>query len=147
MKKILIACMALLLSAASVSASDGSKAVAKSVLTSFTKAYSDASNVQWTVTEQFARASFILDAEKVEAYFTTDGDFIAESKAIALQELPRAGRKLLQSKYSGYQLKEVVSYTTDEKVEYYVSIESEKEKKVLRFNARGQAEVFSSSTK
>ncbi|HEX6913790.1 MAG TPA: hypothetical protein VF145_01030 [Chitinophagaceae bacterium] len=142
MKKLFIAAIAIVALATTAVAADGGKNVNYWVLSKFNNSYKAATNVNWVVTSQYAKATFLLDGERVEAYYSTEGEFIAESKAIATQDLPRMARKTIEKKYSGYTLKEVIEYATPEKTEYYVSMENEKESKILKISSGGEIEVF-----
>ncbi len=147
MKKLLIAVIAVLTLATTAIAADGSKKVSSTVLDKFKHTYKDAGDIKWTVTTQFAKASFLMDGERVEAYYGTDGNFLAESKAVSTQDLPKAARRDLQKKYGNYTIKEVIQYVTFDKVEYYVSLENEKETKILKISGTGDMQVYKSTEK
>jgi hypothetical protein len=147
MKKLFFAVIAVLMMTATAIASDGGKNVNYWVLNKFNGTYADAKNVTWIVTDKFAKASFLMDGEKMEAYYSTDGEFIAESKAIPTAELPRAARKALDKKYKDFTIKEVIEYSTAERVEYYVSLDNEKSSKILKISATGSIEVYKSFDK
>lgn len=147
MKKLIIAAIAAIAITATAFAADGGKNVNYWVLSKFNNTYKEATNVNWIVTSQYAKASFLLEGQRVEAYYSTEGDFIAESKAIPPQELPKAARKSIEKKYSGFTLKEVIQYATPERTEYYVSMENEKESKILKISADGEIEVYKSLDK
>jgi len=59
------------------------------VLNSFKADFADAENVSWKVDKDFVKASFILDDEKMEAFYNTDGELLATSKAVAFDKLPK----------------------------------------------------------
>lgn len=128
-------------------ASDGSKNVNYWVLNKFNATYQEAKEVNWVVTDKFAKASFLLDGEKMEAYYSPEGEFIAESKAIPTAELPRTAKRALDKKYKNFTIKEVIEYTTTERVEYYISLENEKSSKILKISSGGSVEVYKSFDK
>lgn len=147
MKKLFFALTAALMLTTTAFASDGSKNVNYWVLNKFNSTYKEATNVNWVVTSQFAKATFLMEGEKMEVYYSPDGEFIAESKAIPTGELPRTARKALEKKYKDFTIKEVIEYSTTERVEYYVSLENEKATKILKISATGSIEVFKSFEK
>ena len=147
MKKLFFAMIAVLSLTVSAMASDGSKNVNYWVLNKFNATYQEAKEVNWIVTDKFAKASFLMDGEKMEAYYSPEGEFIAESKAIPTGELPRSAKKALDKKYKGFTIKEVIEYTTTEKVEYYISLENEKTSKILKISSGGSVEVYKSFDK
>lgn len=145
-KKLLIAVVAAI-TFCSAAFADGSKNVNHWVMEKFRNTYQDVSDVSWVVTSQFAKASFLLDGVRTEAYFSPEGEFIAESKAVPTQELPKPARRTLQKKYSNFTIKEVIQYATPDRVDYYVSLESEKESKILKITGSGDVEVYKSFIK
>lgn len=147
MKKLFFAVIAALMLTSTAIASDGGKNVNYWVLNKFNSTYVDAKDVTWIVTDKFAKASFLMDGERMEAYYTTDGEFIAESKAIPTAELPRAAKKALDKKYKDFTIKEVIEYSTADRVEYYVSLDSPKTSKILKISATGSIEVYKSFDK
>jgi hypothetical protein len=147
MKQLIFAVIAALALSTTAIASDGSKNVNYWVLNKFNATYQEAKEVNWVVTDKFAKASFLLDGEKMEAYYSPEGEFIAESKAIPTAGLPRAAKKALDKKYKDFTIKEVIEYSTADKVEYYVSLENDKSSKILKISSGGNIEVFRSFDK
>lgn len=146
-RKLLTAVLAVFTLCTTVIAADGSKNVNHWVMEKFRNTYREVSDVSWVVTDQFAKATFLLEGVRTEAYFSTEGEFIAESKGIPTQELPRAAKRSLQKKYGSFTIKEVIQYATPDKTEYYVSLESEKESKILKISSSGDIEVYKSFIK
>ena len=147
MKKLFLAAIAAITLTTTVIAADGSKKVSSTILNNFRSTYKEAGDIKWTVTDQFAKASFLMDGERVEAYYGTDGHFLAESKAVSTQDIPKAAKRDLQKKYSSYTIKEVIQYATFDKVEYYVSLENEKETKILKISGTGDVQVYRTTEK
>jgi hypothetical protein len=146
-KKLFLAFLAMLSLTTTVIASDGSKNVNYWVLNKFNATYQEAKDVNWIVTDKFAKASFLMEGEKMEVYYSPEGEFIAESKAIPTGELPRAARKALDKKYKNFTIKEVIEYSTTDRVEYYVSLENDKSTKILKISNSGSIEVYKSFDK
>lgn len=145
-KKLLVAAIAAI-TFCSAAFADGSKNVNHWVMEKFKTTYQDVSDVSWVVTSQFAKATFLLEGVRTEAYFSPEGEFIAESKAVPTQELPKPAKRVLQKKYSNFTIKEVIQYATPDRVEYYVSLESEKESKILKISGGGDVDVYKSFVK
>lgn len=147
MKKLFFAVIAALTLTTTVIAADGGKNVNYWVLNKFKATYAEATDVNWVVTSQFAKASFLMDGERMEVYYSPEGEFIAESKAIPAGDLPKAAKKALDKKYKDFTIKEIIEYTTTERVEYYVSLENDKSTKILKISANGNIEVYKSFDK
>ncbi|MGL1465806.1 hypothetical protein ACSTI9_00345, partial [Vibrio parahaemolyticus] len=79
----------------------------------------------------YVKASFVLDDEKVEAFYNNDGDLVATSKSIEFSKLPKKALRVIGEKYPfpPYELKETIEMTTAEHgTSYYVSFDTKKEK-------------------
>ncbi len=148
MKKLIIAAIAIVAFTTTSFAGDGSKKASYWVLNQFNHTYADATNVNWQVTDQFAKATFILDEIKVEAYYNQfDGTFIGQSKAVATQDLPKNAVKAITKKYSNYSIKEVIEFSNASDVDFYVSLESTTQKLVLKISRAGEIEIYKSVLK
>jgi hypothetical protein len=148
MKKLIIAAIAIVAFTTTSFAGDGSKKASYWVINQFTHTYADATNVTWQVTDQFAKATFLLNEVKVEAYYNQeDGSFIGQSKAVSTQELPLGTTKQLAKKYSDYVIKEVIEFSNTTDVDFYVSMENATTKLVLKISRAGEISVFKSIQK
>ena len=148
MKKLIIAAIAIVAFTTTSFAGDGSKKASYWVLNQFNHTYADATNVSWQVTDQFAKATFLLDDIRVEAYYNQfDGTFIGQSKAVTTQDLPRNVTKELAKKYSGYAIKEVIEFSNATDVDFYVSLEYATSKIVLMISRSGDISIFKSVQK
>jgi len=146
MKKLFFAVIAAITLSTTAIASDGNN-VNYWVLNKFNANYQDAKDVSWVVTDKFAKATFLMDGERMEAYYSTEGEFIAESKAVPPGDLPKSAKRALDKKYKDFKIIEVIQYTTNDKVEYYVSLESAKSSKILKISATGTIDIFKSFDK
>lgn len=146
LRKLFFAFVACIGLSAAAMASDGNS-VNFWVLSKFKDNYKGATDVNWMIAPDYVKASFLYEGEKVEAYYTTKGDFIAEAKAIPSEDIPRAAKKIIQKQYSRFRMTQVIEYSTNEKVEYFVSLENDVESKVLKISVYGDVEVFKTMKK
>jgi opacity protein-like surface antigen len=72
---------------------------------SFNVEFKEASNVSWTTTGRFAKATFILDDQKMEAFYNTDGEMIGTSKSTSVDALPVAAKRSFTKKFGDYTVK------------------------------------------
>ena len=80
--------------------------------------------------------------------FYNEGELVATSRAISYQQLPSRAVTTLQSKYSNYTTTEVIEL--DHNVEgstYYVSLENNSQKVVVKVSTTGDVSVFKKSAK
>ncbi|MGI8634421.1 MAG: hypothetical protein ACR2KZ_03360, partial [Segetibacter sp.] len=87
MKKLFLALLVSVTVAASAFAKD-TKKVNFAVASSFKAEFANASNVNWTTTDQYTKASFVMNDEKMEAFYNQRDEKIASSRTISIDELP-----------------------------------------------------------
>lgn len=111
----------------------------------FQTEFYDATNVVWTVSNNFAKAVFTVEGEKMEAFYNLDGSTIGVSKTLALDKLPKNALKTITKKYPfpPYVLKECIEFTNaDGEKKFYVSLEEAKTKLILEVSATGAVDIF-----
>ncbi|MFY8023811.1 MAG: hypothetical protein ACOVNO_00595 [Sediminibacterium sp.] len=145
MKKILIAA-AILVSTSSFAATTNNsndKGNLKSLL-------GKVSNVQWKLADNFEKASVLVEEQKVDVYYNTDGDLIGTTRYQDFDKLPKNAIKIITKKYTypEYSLLECISFvdSSNEKT-YYVSMISESSYLVLAITEYGEVNVFSNNKK
>lgn len=145
MKKLIIAALIAVTFTTSAFAADANK-VNGLILNTFNLNFADAANVEWTLTKDFAKASFTLNGEKIQAFFNYNGTEIGTSKAFALDKLPKSALRAFTKKYPfpPYKLKECIQFTDAEgEVNYFISLEEEaKAKTILKVTSYGLLSVF-----
>ena len=115
------------------------------VMNHFSSDFRGAENVNWTVTSKFTKAVFELDDKKMEAFYSTNGEFMGVSTAIHFSKLPKKAIKKLAIQYPPaiYKLQECIEFTnTEEEKNYYVSFLTEKGKVILQINSYGDISFF-----
>ena len=85
MKKLIFAALIAVSVSASAFATDVNKIDAKAV-ENFQSTFLGASNVEWTSKEAFAKASFLQNGKKVEVFYNLDGEFIATTTEVSMNE-------------------------------------------------------------
>ncbi len=112
------------------------------ILNSFKNTFSDVQDLNWKITNNYVKASFVLDNKKTEAYYSYDGNLMGTSKPIAFDKLPKAAIKKITKKFPfpPYTLKECIEVTNAEgEISYYVSLLNEKQIAIiLQINNYGQ---------
>lgn len=145
MKRLFIAVLVAASIATSAFAADV-KSVNVQVKNSFHQEFSKATGVQWTVKSTFVKATFILDGEQVDAFYTPDGESIGRSSAIAVENLPSVAKRRIAKKYGSYTIKEAIKFEAANETAYFISAENEKEAVVLKV-AGGLISVYNRSIK
>ncbi len=126
MKKILLIAIATVAVFANANATDGNE-VSSVISQSFYKEYAEAENVQWSLNDDFVKASFVLNGESVDAYYDYNGAIVGSSKKIALDKLPSKALRSFTKKYPfpSYNLKECIEFTNagDDETNYFISLD------------------------
>lgn len=123
-----------------------SGSISNKVNTHFTTHFTKAKEVSWKADEQFAKASFVMDNEKVEVFYDLDGEMIGTSKKLAFDKLPKAAIEILTTEYTypEYQIKECIEFeNADKEKNYYVSFTSSKGTIALEISKTGHVRLFS----
>jgi len=146
MKKLFLSLLIASTVIASAFAKD-TKKVNALVASNFKADFSNASNINWTTNDQYIKASFVLNDEKMEAFYNERGEKIASSKTISIDDLPVKAKRSFAKNYGGYTVKETIEFEGIEDSGYYISAENEKESVVLKVNSIGGLSTFKTTKK
>jgi hypothetical protein len=148
MKKLLLtALIAVSLISSSFAASPvNDKKVSSIITSSFGRYFRNVSNVNWDVTPNFAKATFVNNDVTTEAFFDLNGDFIGSSRAITLDKLPTAAKRTFAKRYADYTVKEAIEFNGSTESAYYISAENEKQSVILKV-VDNTLEVYKVTTK
>jgi bisphosphoglycerate-independent phosphoglycerate mutase (AlkP superfamily) len=145
MKKLFILALIAIATGTSAFAGPSSK-----VSNHFATLFSQAENVNWKSTDDFDKVSFVLNNEKVEAFYNKDEELIGTSKTMAFDKLPKAALETITTKYTypSYQLTDCIEFNdATSGTNYYVSMQKAKENIVLKITPSGIVSVFSKTRK
>ena len=146
MKKLFLSLLIASTVAASAFAKD-TKKVNSLVARNFRVEFANASNINWATTDNYIKASFVIDDEKMEAFYNEKGEKIASSRTISIDELPVKAKRSLAKNYAGYTVKETIEFEGIDDSGYYISAENEKESVVLKVNNTGGLTPFKTTKK
>lgn len=125
---------------------EGSK-ISMRTLNNFRSDYGNISGVEWSMKEDFAKASFIYNNEKMEAFYDVTGQFIGSSKAVALDQMPLNVKRVFAKKYADYIVKETILFDGVDERSYYISAENDSRSVILHVSKEGAVSVFQSTKK
>ncbi len=148
MKKLFIT--ALVAIALGTSAFAAPSTISNKVSNHFTNSFSKASNITWTITEDFNKASFIMNNEKIEVFYDGFGDLIGTSKSIQFDKLPKQAIETLTTEYTfpEYHVLECIEFVNaDKEQNYYVSMEKDNATIVLKISQKGTVSLFTKTWK
>jgi len=131
MKPILIA-VALLASTFTKSFASDGPTVEPTVLKSFKTTFANATEVDWSTTQDLYKAVFLLNGQYITAYYNGDGTMQALSRHISAASLPMMLQTTLKTDYKNLWITDVFEVTNDNGLHYYVTLENADTKVILK---------------
>ena len=144
MKKLFFAAMVTIFigtSSFSASANDEIRSVQ-----AFNASYNTNSSVNWKYTNNFHKATTVVNGTKSDYFYTPEGEFLASSKSYDFDKLPTQALKTLTTSYAypAYTLEEcIVIENADQEVNYYVSLVKANKKTILQISTDGTVSAIS----
>ena len=94
------------------------------------KEFSGAKAIHWQVFKgrDIYQASFILNHQRLFAYFNGDGELVSVGRYVDLNALPILVNKALADRFEDFEVKEVVEYTRDGSTQYALVLENSKKR-------------------
>jgi hypothetical protein len=109
----------------------------------FNKDYKDAVAVTWKITDEFSEARYLLNGVTMETFYSPDGDWLATTRPISLEEQPAKALQTAKDKYKGYVIVQSISVDLPYgKKGYYVSMAGEDRTVMLELSPRGWKRVL-----
>jgi hypothetical protein len=146
MKKLFFATLLAVTVAGSAFATEVNK-VSSAVMSSFKNEFKQASDISWKTGEGFAKATFTLNNQQMEAFYNYNGQLIASDQYITFDQLAAEAQKSFSKKFGGYEVKQVIHFEGTEEEAYYVSAENEVETVVVKIDTRHELSIFKRTKK
>jgi hypothetical protein len=127
MKKMLLV-LVLVASAITQTVSAADDKVSPRLSQALNKEFSGAKSIHWQAFKgkDIYQASFILNNQRLFAFFSSAGELISTGRYIAETSLPILVSKSIANRFSDYQVKEVVEYTREGDTQYALVMENAK---------------------
>ena len=150
MKKLFITALIAVAIGTSAFADPNTSAVNSKVLNNFSNEFKGAVNVNWKISSNFIKASFVYDEKVTDAFYSGDGDLIGTSREFNFAKLPKKAIANIAEKYPypPYKLKECIEYINAEgEKNYFVSFEKSSQLVVLQVSLSGEVIEFQQKLK
>jgi hypothetical protein len=131
MKRLLVT-LTIALSLVSLSSFANGEDVSPRAVKSFNKSFKNATEVKWTVTDNYFKADFALNGQYVSAFYNEDGSMIALTRNLSSLQLPIALQADLKSNYNCYWISNVLEVANEEGTSYYITLETADEQLTLK---------------
>jgi len=101
-----------------------SEKVSPKVLASFKSEFSTAQNVVWETGNNYFRAAFSLNEQRIFAYYSPEGELISLARYISSLQLPINLFSNLKNDYGKYWISDLFELSNSEGIHYYVTLET-----------------------
>ena len=123
----------------------------KNVINAFNRMYPHASTVEWKkVNDELSIATFNMNGSTMKAVYNADAALVATSKPVTLKEVPAKALETINKKYNNYTIREAIEFNdlaNDAETCYYISVENDNKKIILKCSTKGTVEEFKTSYK
>ena len=131
MKRLLVT-LTIALSFISLSSFANADDVSPKAVKSFNKSFKNATEVKWTVTDNYVKADFALNGQYVSAFYNEDGSMIALTRNLSSLQLPITLQADLKRNYDCYWISNVLEVANEEGTSYYITLETADEQLTLK---------------
>jgi hypothetical protein len=146
MKKIMMT-LALALTLSTMYAFTGEEAINKQALNAFKTEFASATDAAWTVGNDYYKVTFTMNDQKLFAYYSMNGEFMAVTRFISSFQLPLNLQSSLKRSYTNYWITDLFEMANHDGTSYYVTLETADSKIVLKSTDGSDWSVFQKSKK
>lgn len=123
MKKIIM--LAIVLTTITITSfANGTADINRKAISTFNKSFSYAEDVRWEVRSNVYKVTFKSNGKEMYAYYNADGDQIALTRNIHIEQLPLTLASELKSRYEDNWLTELFEISANGETDYYATLES-----------------------
>ena len=121
--------------------------VSETVIKSFNSSFKSATDVSWSVSDSYYKASFTLNGQHVAAYYNSDGYMIGMTRNISSSQLPIALQASLKKSYDELWISDLFEMANEEGTYYYITLENADSKLVLKSSADAEWSLYKKQRK
>ena len=132
--KRLVVTLTIALSLISLSSFANGEDVSPRAIESFNSSFKNATEVRWTITDNYYKADFALSGQYISAFYDTQGKMIAMTRNISSLQLPIVLQADLKKNYDNYWISDVFEMANEEGTSYYITLETADTQLVLKSN-------------
>src|SRR5215203_610724 len=130
MKPLLILMM--IVSSLFATTGNATEIVSPKALKSFETTFATATEAAWTITENYYKVEFQLNGQTLSAFYNEEGKLIGVSRNISSLQLPIILQTELKKEFPKYWIADLFEMSTENGVEYYLTIEDADTKTILK---------------
>ena len=137
MKKLFLSLSLILTVAAGTAFASYKVNVNEEVKASFKNEFPGAQLIEWSSTNDFAKATFMLWGHRTEAYFTSDGQLQGSARNLLYNQLPLAVMTAIDKKFTETEVLDIVEINNAEGTVYSLLLEINNKKYRVQADASG----------
>ncbi|HZI00711.1 MAG TPA: hypothetical protein VEX63_06165 [Flavisolibacter sp.] len=118
-----------------------------SVERSFKHTFAQATEVNWSVSDNFYKADFVLNGQYASVFYDCDGTLMATTRNISSLQLPVTLQAGLRKDYSEYWISNLFEMTNAEGINYYVTLQKGDTKITLKSASHTEWTAFQKTSK
>ena len=133
MKRLLVT-LTIALSFISLSsfANENGNDVSPRAVQSFNSSFKNATEVYWTISDNYYKVNFAMNGQYVSAFYDADGKMIALTRNISSLQLPIALQAELKKNYDCYWISDVFEMANEDGTSYYITLETADSQLILK---------------
>ena len=124
-----------------------SERVSQKVLASFKTEFTSAKDVEWETGNNYFKATFTMNEQRIFAYYNVDGQLLSIARHISSIQLPVNLYTALKNDHSKYWISDLFEVSNSEGLHYYVTLETADSKLVMRSSNGGSWSTYSKNKK
>lgn len=145
MKKMVLMLAVLVSTALSAFAMD--EEVSARVLEAFKNEFRTAKEITWSHGEDFYKAEFTFNNQRVNAFYSVEGELMGITRNITSVDLPLNLQANLKKSYSNFWISDLFEVTGSDNTGYYITLENADTKLVLKASPGDDWNVYKKSKK
>ena len=124
-----------------------SEKISQKVLTSFKTEFTNAQDVKWETGNNYFRAAFTMNEQRIFAYYNVEGQLLSIVRYISSIQLPVNLFANLKNDYSKYWISDLFEVSNSEGLHYYVTLETADTRLVMHSSNGGSWSTYSKNKK
>ena len=124
-----------------------SEKVSQKVLASFKTEFTSAKDVEWETGNNYFKATFTMNEQRIFAYYNVDGQLLSIARHISSIQLPVNLYTALKNDHSKYWISDLFEVSNSEGLHYYVTLETADSKLVMHSGNGGSWSTYSKNKK
>lgn len=132
MKKRMLSLALVIVTLVSTAFANTAEGVNAATVAAFKKDFSAAQDVRWETNKEFNKATFSLNHQVMFAYYSLNGDLIALSRNLTLNQIPISLAAELKKASTDYWITDLFEMASNDETTYYATIQNSDQVIVLK---------------